>query len=107
MAHPTQFERVTFAFGGQAYLPRVTGNNDQAAASNSNLRWLHVPDLNLFARNGAFRQTIEEGIRSSAGVGKGSNAPRYQPFPHPRFRRILPRAELASSILGGLYPMPR
>jgi len=39
MAHPTRFERVTFAFGGQA----LTG---QATASNSNLRWLHVPDLN-------------------------------------------------------------
>ena len=92
MAHPTQFERVTFAFGGQAYLPTVTGNNDQAAASNSNLRWLHVPDLNLFARNGAFRQTIEEGIRSSAGVGKGGNA---LPLP---LARQLPTAEILQRI---------
>ena len=33
MAHPTRFERVIFAFGGQR----------KATPENSNLRWLHVP----------------------------------------------------------------
>ena len=29
------------------YSPTATGNNSQAAASNSNMRWLQAPDVNL------------------------------------------------------------
>jgi hypothetical protein len=86
---PKQFPNVLNSLSCLASLGsaiRDTTEVRQAAAGNSNLRRLRVPDLNLPTGSGGFRQTPGENIADLGGVGKGGSA-----LPLPPFSTLLER----------------
>jgi hypothetical protein len=46
LAHPTRFERVTFAFGGQRLCIMRAQPPQMGTTSECRYRWLRIPDLN-------------------------------------------------------------